>query len=173
MVTWKLCTIPGSNRIMLTFSSSFSLQNAKCKLQNVTFSTSKNPIIVHQILTQSSCRDWQHCCSTICEESFCSLHKKGPVYGFLNKKTLKMKKKSSPVFQCPIWSPRRQHRIQVHWKPTRTNQSKLFFKQKIPLQQTYVRWLDGTSGQPDLSSSWWQVLLPRKRAREPAHHLDS
>ena len=69
-------------------------------MQNVTFSTTTNPIKVDQILTQSSCTDWQHCCSTICEESFCSLHKRGPVYGFWIK-NFKDEKEKFTCFPMP------------------------------------------------------------------------
>ena len=33
---------------------------------------------LHIFLTLSSCRDWQHQCSTICGGSFCSLHRRDP-----------------------------------------------------------------------------------------------
>ena len=95
----KLCWIPVFTLMLTGSSSSFSL-NSKPKLYHafpnlISCTTSVNTVkyTCNDILTLSSCMDWQHRCSTICGESFCSLHRRDPAILFCKRNIYELQKK--------------------------------------------------------------------------------
>ena len=121
---------------------------------------------------------WQHWCSTICEGSCYTLHRRGPV--MLSKAWKDKSRYHWNGVQNKLYlfskAPYEVSTGRTEYRFIKSLSGNCLRWQNVicsPLLRTCVRWLERTFPQLDVSSQTSSDLLPKGRAEEPKFHSAS